>query len=191
MTLYFQRVLCRPFTCVCFDRPERSLPVPLALDGKRRCLFVKIQTTFCPSRSSAGLPSLLHKAHAACQGCWGSFGSVFGTSSRATSSARGKRLRECLPGTAAAAEAAHHHRADRTGTGQGWDGDRAHASGTGTAGYTAPAMWQEGRRMDRGTHASPDVDTGPNERVSSRHTAPAARNPACCLPSSVWALLPS
>lgn len=119
MTFYFQRALRRPFTCVCFDKPERSLPAPLALDGKRRCLFVKIQTTFCPGRSSAGLPGLLHKAHAACQGCWGSFGSVFGTSSRAMSSARGKRLRECLPGTAAAAEAAHRHRADRTGLGWG------------------------------------------------------------------------
>lgn len=187
--ILFSRVLSRalrgPSTCVCFDRPERSLPAPLALDGKRRCLFVKLETTFCPSRSSAVLPGLLHKAHAACQGCWGSFGSVFGTSSRATSSARGRG--NVCPGLKPL-----QRLSTATGqTGRGWDGDRAHASGTGTAGYAAPAMRRGGRRKDRGAHASPDGDTGPNERVSSRRTAPAARNPARRLPRSIWALLPS
>lgn len=100
-----------------------------------------------------------------------------------------QRQRERLPGSEAAAEASLSTATGQTG--RGWDGDRAHASGTGTAGYAAPAMRRGGRRKDRGAHASPDVDTGPNERVSSRRTAPAARNPARRLPRSIWALLPS
>lgn len=78
-----------------------------------------------------------------------------------------------------------------TTTGQTGQGQDRAGMGTGPtpAGRVPPVTLPQqcGRRMDRGTHASPDVDTGPNERVSSRHTAPAARNPARCLPRSVWA----